>query len=180
MGIIPIRALGDPVLRARAAEVDTFDATLRRLMDDMFETMYDAPGVGLAAPQVGVSLRFFVYDDGQDTKGAVANPRLVHVEGEQVEEEGCLSIPGLYYETNRAMSVRLEGQDVDGGPISLEGEALLARIFQHETDHLDGMLFVGRLSAEDRRQAMSLLRDAELAPEASAGRGRFSRPARRR
>src|SRR3989442_2469093 len=113
MGIIPIRALGDPVLRARAAEVDTFDATLCRLMDDMFETMYDAPGVGLAAPQVGGSLRFFVYDDGQDTKGAVANPRLVHVEGGQVEEGGGRSIPGPYYETHRPMSLRFQGQDLD-------------------------------------------------------------------
>jgi peptide deformylase len=162
VAIIPIRTLGDPVLRATASDVEAFDEALRRLRDDMFETMYDAPGVGLAAPQVGLSLRFFVYDDGQGSKGAVANPRLTEVEGEQIEEEGCLSIPGLYYETPRASTVRLEGQDATGAPLALEAEGLLARIFQHETDHLNGMLFVDRLTAEDRRQAMALLRDQDL------------------
>jgi len=162
MAIIPIRTLGDPVLRAPAEDVEAFDESLRRLRDDMFDTMYDAPGVGLAAPQVGLSLRFFVYDDGQGSKGAVANPRVTLLHAKQTEEEGCLSIPGLYHETPRALMVRLEGWDVEGQRVRLEGEGLLARIFQHETDHLNGMLFIDRLSEEERRQAMAELRDQEL------------------
>jgi peptide deformylase len=176
MAIIPIRTLGDPVLRARAAEVEAFDDTLRRLRDDMFETMYDAPGVGLAAPQIGLSLRFFVYDDAQGQKGAVANPHLTVIEGDQADEEGCLSIPGFYYETPRAMRVRLQGQDASGRPLDLEGEGLLARIFQHETDHLEGMVFLDRLAEEDRRKAMALLRDQELGLNPK----RVSRSGRRR
>ena len=109
MTLIPIRTLGDPVLRTPASDVQSFDDALRRLADDMFETMYDAPGVGLAAPQVGLSLRFFVYDDGEGSTGAVANPTVAHMQGEQVEEEGCLSVPGLYYETTRALVVRTPG-----------------------------------------------------------------------
>ena len=168
MAIIPIRRLGDPVLRTPAPDVQSFDEFLRRLTDNMFETMYDAPGVGLAAPQVGVSLRFFVYDDGQGSKGAVANPRLVRAEGEQVDEEGCLSVPGLYYETPRALRIRVEGQDIQGRPIAVDGAGLLARIFQHETDHLEGMLYLDRLSPDDRRRALQLLREQEL----GAGRAR--------
>jgi peptide deformylase len=162
MAILPIRRLGDPVLKTPAEDVETFDRSLRRLADDMFDTMYDAPGVGLAAPQIGLSLRFFVYDDGQGSRGAVANPKLTLLDGELVEDEGCLSIPGLYYETARAAQARVEGQDSKGDPIALEGEGLLARIFQHETDHLGGMLFIDRLTAEERRRAMALLRDQEL------------------
>ncbi len=162
MAIIPIRRLGDPGLRTPAVDVQSFDEFLRRLTENMFETMYDAPGVGLAAPQVGVSLRFFVYDDGQGSKGAVANPRLVQADGEQVDEEGCLSVPGLYYETPRALRVRVEGQDTQGKPVTVEGAELLARIFQHETDHLDGMLYLDRLPPEDRRRALTLLREQEL------------------
>ena len=162
MAILPIRTLGDPVLKTPAEDVETFDRSLRRLADDMFDTMYDAPGVGLAAPQIGLSLRFFVYDDGQGSKGAMANPTLTLLDGELVEDEGCLSIPGLYYETPRAAQARVEGQDLEGKPVALEGEGLLARIFQHETDHLGGMLFLDRLTAEERRGAMALLRDQEL------------------
>jgi peptide deformylase len=176
MAILPIRTLGDPVLRAPAADVETFDGTLRRLEQDMFETMYDAPGVGLAAPQVGLSLRFFVYDDGQGQKGAVANPVFARSDGEQVGEEGCLSIPGLYYETPRANVVTLVGQHHDGRPVELEAEGLLARIFQHETDHLSGILFLDRLPEQERRQALSQLRDADL----GSPPGRFSRASRRR
>ncbi len=162
MAIIPIRRMGEPVLRTPAAEVQGFDEALRRLRDDMFETMYDAPGVGLAAPQIGLSLRFFVYDDQEGSKGAVANPRLTLLDGQQISEEGCLSVPGLYYETPRALGVRLEGQDVEGRPVTMEAEGLLARIFQHEADHLDGMLYLDRLAPEDRRRAMAVLSDREL------------------
>jgi len=128
----------------------------------MFETMYDAPGVGLAAPQVGLSLRFFVFDDGDGTKGALANPVIVESSGEQLEEEGCLSIPGVYHQTPRAMHVRIEGLDLQGQPVSLEGDELLARIFQHETDHLNGTLYIDRLTDPERRSVLAELRDREL------------------
>jgi peptide deformylase len=163
LSILAIRRIGDPVLRESSREVETFDDLLRRLYKDMLETMYDAPGVGLAAPQVGLALRFFVFDPGDGSgPGAVANPVLSDPEGEQLEDEGCLSIRGLWYPTSRAERVRVTGLDLDGYPISMVGEGLLARIFQHETDHVNGMLFIDRLSPEDRRQAMAELREQEL------------------
>jgi peptide deformylase len=163
VSVLPIRKLGDPVLREPCRDVEVFDELMLRLYRDMLDTMYDAPGVGLAAPQVGLSLRFFVYDanDG-DGPGAVANPVLCEHEGEHVEEEGCLSIPNLWFPTSRAVRVRVTGLDLDGRPISLEGEGLRARIFQHETDHVNGLLFIDRLSDEDRRQAMADLRERDL------------------
>lgn len=173
MTILPIRTLGDPMLRAPCAPVEHFDRALRRLYDDMLETMYDAPGVGLAAPQVGLSLRLFVFDAGpkEDRRpGAVANPVLADPQGEQTDEEGCLSIPNLWHPTTRAMRIRVTGQDLHGGPISIEGEGLVARIFQHETDHVNGMLFIDRLGQEERRQAMAAIREREL-----AGRSRWRR-----
>jgi len=160
------------VLREPCRDVEVFDQLMRRLYEDMLETMYDAPGVGLAAPQIGLSLRFFVYD-ANDGSGpvAVANPVLSEHQGEQVEEEGCLSIPGLWYPALRALQVRVTGQDLDGRPISLEGQGLLARIFQHETDHVNGTLFIDRLSEEDRRKAMAEMRDRDLgASSARPGR----------
>lgn len=163
--ILPIRRLGDPVLREPAQAVESFDGVLRRLCDDMLETMYDAPGVGLAAPQVGLSLRFFVFD-ANDGSGphAVANPILSGLEESQEEEEGCLSIPGLWYRSRRALRAQVDGRDVDGNPISFQGDGLVARIFQHETDHLEGTLFIDRLSERDRRQALAALRDQDLNP----------------
>ncbi len=158
-----MRMLGDPVLREPCREVETFDELLARLYHDMLATMYHAPGVGLAAPQVGLSLRFFVFDqDKGDNPGALANPVLTAVEGEQIDEEGCLSIPNLWYPAKRAMRVRVEGRGLHGEPVSYEGEGLLARIFQHETDHLNGLLFLDRLEDEDRRQAMAEIREREL------------------
>jgi peptide deformylase len=163
MSILPIRTLGSPVLREPCRDVETFDVLLERLAQDMVATMYDAPGVGLAAPQVGLSLRFFVFDanDGSGSH-AVANPVLADLEGEQTDDEGCLSIPGLWYPTPRSLHARVDGRDVKGRPVSFEGEGLLARIFQHETDHVNGMLFIARLSEADRRQAMAQLRDIEM------------------
>jgi peptide deformylase len=163
MSILPIRTLGSPVLREPCREVETFDEVLERLSKDMVATMYDAPGVGLAAPQVGLSLRFFVFDanDGSGSH-AVANPVLSELDGEQTDDEGCLSIPGLWYPTPRSLHARVDGQDAKGQPVSFEGEGLLARIFQHETDHVNGMLFIDRLSETDRRQAMGQLREIEL------------------
>ena len=174
MGKLQIRVLGDPVLRERGRDVDAFDAALWRLADDMLETMYDAPGVGLAAQQVGLSLRLFVYDPGDGTgSGAVANPEvtLLEEEGEIEQDEGCLSIPGHYFPTRRAARVRLSGQDLDGRPIVAEADGLLARIFQHETDHTNGMLFVDRLDPDARRAAMAQINAGELDLRALKGRG---------
>ena len=163
MSVHRIRKLGDPVLREPCRDVEVFDDALRSLVHDMTETMYAAPGVGLAANQVGRALRVFVYDAGDGTgPGAVANPEIGQEEGEQDEEEGCLSIPGVYRPTRRALHVRLSGMDVGGAPLALEADGLLARIFQHETDHLDGMLYLDRLPPEDRRRALTLLREQEL------------------
>ena len=163
MTIIPIRTLGEPVLKIPARDVEAFDETLARLAEDMFETMYDAPGVGLAAPQVGLSLRFFVFDSGQGHAGAVANPVLSETDGEQEADEGCLSVPGLYFPTVRFAHVRLDGQDLQGRPITLYGDELVARIFQHETDHTDGLLYLDRLDRRERKLAMAELRQRDLA-----------------
>lgn len=162
MTVMPIRTLGDPVLRERATPVERFDEALRRLAGDMLETMYAAPGVGLAANQVGLRLACFVYDDREGNTGFVANPELSEAEGEQTMEEGCLSIPGPYHETTRAMRVRLRGLDLQGEPIDVVAEELLARIFQHETDHLGGLLYVDRLDDEGRRDVMRQLREIEV------------------
>jgi peptide deformylase len=162
MAILPIRRLGDPVLREKARPVERFDATLRRLAQDMFETMYAAPGVGLAAPQVGIASRFFVYDDGESGPRFLANVELVDLQGDEVNEEGCLSIPGPFYPTSRAGRVLARGQDVDGNDVEVRGEGLLARILQHETDHTNGRLFIDRLDDEGRRAVMRLMREHEL------------------
>jgi len=160
--IIPIRTLGDPVLKAPTKPVERFDGALHRLVDDMVETMYAAPGVGLAAPQVGLSMSLFVFDDGETGPMCLANPRLSDPEGEQVQEEGCLSIPGPFYPTARAARIRCLGQDAHGNPIEMVGEGLLARILQHETDHLGGTLFIDRLDDEGRRSVLAELRRIEL------------------
>ena len=179
MTILPIRLLGDPVLREPCLDVESFDRSLRTLYEDMLETMYEAPGVGLAAPQVGLSLRFFVYDAEKGSgAGAVANPTIVEAEGELHEEEGCLSIPELWAPAARAKRVRLQGLDLRGKAVELEGEDLLARIFQHETDHLNGTLFIDRLDREDRKQLMAELRDRDLIGHA-AGHSRESSRGRR-
>jgi peptide deformylase len=163
VSVLPIRILGDPVLREPSRDVETFDELMHSLYEDMLETMYKAPGVGLAAPQIGLSLRFFVYDaERGNGPGAIANPLLSEMEGEIVQDEGCLSIPNLWYPTARAERVRVEGLDLRGDPVTVHADGLLARVFQHEIDHLNGMLFIDRLSEEDRRKAMSTLREQEL------------------
>jgi peptide deformylase len=172
VSVLPIRTLGDPVLREPSRDIETFDELMVRLYQDMLETMYHAPGVGLAAPQIGLSLRFFVYDaERGNGPGAIANPVLSEMEGGIVDEEGCLSIPNLWYPTRRAERVRIDGLDLEGNPVTIRAEGLLARVFQHETDHLNGMLFIDRLSEEDRRKAMGMLREREL----GAQQGRLRR-----
>jgi peptide deformylase len=160
--IVPIRTLGDPVLRQPARPVTEFDRALRRLCDDMVETMYAAPGVGLAGPQVGVSFRLFVFDDGETGPRAIANPTLSDAEGQIAEEEGCLSIPGPYHATARFETIRCQGQDAKGKDVEILGEGLLARILQHETDHLDGTLYIDRLDEDGRREVLAELRRIEL------------------
>jgi peptide deformylase len=166
MSTLRIRTFGDPVLRDPARPVEDFDEALRRLADDMVTTMHEAPGVGLAAPQVGRSLRLIVFDIAEEDDGdgarALANPVLRDEWGEQVGEEGCLSIPGLYYPVSRAMKVWAEGYDVEGGEVTIEAEELLARVLQHEVDHLNGVLFIDRLDAEHRSEAMAAIRDQAL------------------
>ena len=160
-----IRTLGDPALREPAKPVTDFDRRLRTVRDDMLATMYDAPGVGLAGPQVGISRRFFVFDDGETGPLFMANPVLIDPQGELLEEEGCLSIPGPYHETKRFSRITCHGHDVEGAPIEITGEGLLARILQHETDHLDGKLYIDRLDDEGRRAVMAELRRIELGLE---------------
>ena len=139
-----IRLVGDPVLRQRAAEVTDIDGKLVKLAADMLETMYDAPGVGLAAPQVGIQKRIFVYDVGEGP-GAVVNPTIHEVTGEWTYEEGCLSVPGLYWPIVRPARVHLTGYDLEGNEIEIEATELMARMLQHEVDHLDGTLYVDRM-----------------------------------
>lgn len=170
--LLPIRILGDPVLREPAKPVESFDRALRRLAKDMIETMYEAPGVGLAAPQVGISLQLFVFDDGEHGPLFIANPELLDGEGEVILEEGCLSIPGPYHPTTRFESIRCRGLDARGEPQEFVGQGLLARIFQHETDHLRGMLYIDRLDDEGRKAVLAELRRIELGLVEPRGRRR--------
>lgn len=175
--ILPIRTLGDPVLKTPAKPVTEFDRRLKVLAQDMVETMYDAPGVGLAGPQVGISLRLFVFDDGETGPSFMANPVLSGASGEVLIDEGCLSIPGPFHPTTRFERITCTGQDIDGTPRELAGEGLLARIFQHETDHLDGMLYIDRLDAEGRRAVLAELRRLELTIDDPQTRRRLRRDA---
>ena len=160
MSVRPIRLFGDPVLRTPAKPVVDFDKELRTLVADLTDTMMDAPGRGLAAPQLGVGLRVFTwYVDGE--LGHLVNPQLTLSEDTQDGEEGCLSIPGLSIDCRRALHVVAHGLDMHGEPLLVEGSEMLARAIQHETDHLDGILFVDRLDREARREAMKFIREAE-------------------
>jgi peptide deformylase len=154
---------GDPVLRQRASEVDSIDGQLKQLADDMFHTMYEAPGVGLAAPQVGVQKRMFVYDANDDLgPRAIVNPVLSEASGEWSFDEGCLSVPGLSWPIVRPKEVHLTGYDLDGNEVSLEADEFLARVFQHEVDHLDGVLLIERLDDDQRKEAKRILRTRAL------------------
>jgi peptide deformylase len=165
MAIQPIRLFGDPVLRTPAEPVTTFDKELRKLVRDLVDTMQDAPGAGLAAPQIGVGLRVFTYDvDG--VVGHLINPELDLSDEQQDGDEGCLSFPGLAFPCKRAMHAVAKGFNEYGDPVIIEGSELLARCVQHETDHLDGILFIDRLDAEQRKLAMRAIREADWAGEA--------------
>jgi peptide deformylase len=156
-----IRIVGDPVLRQRAAEIDDIDGRLVRLTDEMFDAMYDAPGIGLAAPQVGVGKRLFVYDIGEGRE-VLVNPVISETDGEWVYDEGCLSVPEMSFEIVRPKRVHLTGLDLDGNEVSLEADELLARLFQHELDHLDGVLLLDLLDEDQRKVAMRELRQRSM------------------
>jgi peptide deformylase len=153
-----IRLFGDPVLRTPAEPVTSFDAELRGVVTDLMDTLVGRPGrAGVAAPQIGVSARVFAYDaDG--VRGHVVNPVLTDLDGEQDEDEGCLSLPGLAFPTARAMSVTVSGADQHGAPLRFAATGFLARAMQHETDHLDGRLYVDTLRGERRKQALREIR----------------------
>jgi peptide deformylase len=153
-----IRQFGDPVLTQRAAPVTDIDGGLARLVDDMLVTMHEARGLGLAAPQVGVQKRLFVYQMEEREPLAIVNPTIVESRGEWEYEEGCLSIPGLYFPIVRPKEVHLTGWDIDGREVSIEADELEARCFLHELDHLDGQLLLTRLDKSQRKEAMRELR----------------------
>jgi peptide deformylase len=151
MAVLRVRKYGDPVLRRRARPVEAVTPEIRALVDDMIDTMYDEIGLGLAASQVGVTLRLMVVaDDEGRAARALVNPAIVEQGGSVTAEEGCLSIPGVFAPVTRAEWVRLEAQDLDGAPIALRARGLRARVFQHEMDHLDGVLFIDRLDPVTR------------------------------
>ena len=147
MAVLKVRRYGDPVLRRRATAVETVTPDVRRLVDDMIDTMYDEVGIGLAAPQVGASVRLLVVGD-EEGRGAQAlvNPAITAQGGTLTAEEGCLSVPGIFAQVTRSEWVTLQAQDLDGRPIAITARGLRARVFQHEIDHLDGVLFIDRLA----------------------------------
>jgi peptide deformylase len=162
MAILKIRTFGDPVLRQKARPVERITELHRKLIEDMFDTMRDAPGVGLAAPQVGVLERIFVWELEEES-GVVINPKIVSRSPATIAgEEGCLSLPGVVFDVDRSVEVVVEGLDQNGEPVRIESEEMLARIVQHEIDHLDGVLFIDHLPEESRRQALGVLRNLAL------------------
>ncbi len=166
MSIQPIRYFGDPVLTTPTSMVTTYDKELRNLVADLTDTMLDAPGAGLAAPQIGVALRVFVWNV-DDELGHLINPTLDLSDELQDGDEGCLSFPALTYNTPRALRAVAKGFNMHGEPVTIEGTEFLARALQHETDHLDGVLFIDRLSAEDRKLAMKEIRESDWFGEAT-------------
>lgn len=161
MAIYPIRTFGDPVLRTKAAEVTDDAESLQRLVDGMLETMYAAPGVGLAAPQIGISKAIFVADVG-DGPFVMVNPEVVELSGTWTFDEGCLSVPGYYWPIKRPGYCEARGTDIHGNEVVYEGEELMGRVLQHEIDHLHGMLLLERLSRRTKKQALKEMRERQL------------------
>ena len=171
MASYTIRVFGDPVLKRPTALVTDIDGALVNLVDAMYETMYEAPGVGLAASQVGVQKRFFVYDINDETgPHVIFNPEIVESSGEWTYEEGCLSLPGLAFEIVRPKLVTVKGIDIHGNEVVIEGDELLGRVFLHEIDHLDGVLMLDRLERDDRKRAMRELREQGMGVPTPGGR----------
>jgi len=161
MALFPIRTFGDPVLRTVAEPIDEVTSSIERLIDDMFETMYDAPGVGLAAPQIGVSKAIFVADIG-DGPFVMINPEIAELSGEWVWDEGCLSVPERFWPITRPGFARACGLDLSGGAVEYSGDELMGRVLQHEIDHLNGMLLLERLGRRVKKQALRELRREAL------------------
>ncbi len=159
-----IRVYGDPVLKAVAEKVQNIDGKLVALADDMLDTMYEAPGIGLAGPQIGVQKQIFVWDIDDDPQ-VILNPTIVEASGEWVYDEGCLSIPGLFVEMVRPKQILVRGVDLDGNEIEVEADELLARLFQHEIDHLQGVLMFDRMTEDQRKVAMREYRIREEDPK---------------
>ena len=162
-----IRIVGDPVLRKRSAEVTDITAPMVALVEEMFETMYEAPGIGLAAPQVGVGSRFFVYDVEDDPR-VLINPVITGSDGEWYYDEGCLSVPGQFFEICRPKQIEVSGIDLDGNEVVFEADELLSRLIQHELDHLDGKLLLDLLEPDVAKAAKKAVRErlmADAAPE---------------
>ena len=171
MAVLKVRRYGDPVLRRRAVPVSEVTPQIRRLVEDMTETMYDEVGIGLAAPQIGHSLRLLVVGD-EEGRGvqALVNPVITESGGTVTAEEGCLSLPGIFADVTRAQWVRLEAQDLEGRPIALTARGLRARVFQHEIDHLDGVLFIDRLDPVTRDRIKRRIKKEGFTEDASAHR----------
>ena len=165
MAVLSMRRYGDPILRLLAGPVAAVTPEIKTLIADMAETMWHQVGIGLAAPQIGVSLRIFVMDDGKRGARAIINPVVTERGGVVKEEEGCLSLPGIFAEVERSKSLRIEGLDGDGQPISFEAQGLQAKIIQHELDHLDGVLFIDRLPPVTRDRIKKKIQKEGLAPE---------------
>lgn len=156
-----IRTFGDPVLKRICTDFDQIDDYTVKLAADMMTTMYDARGVGLAGNQVGMSKRIFTYDSGNGP-GTIVNAKIVESSGEWKYDEGCLSVPGLYFSIVRPKKITLQGLDIDGKELIIEADEYLARIFQHEVDHLEGLLLLDRLEPDERKGALKALRDRQL------------------
>ena len=162
--VLEIRVYPDEVLKKKAEEVKEFDKNLKETVENMFETMYKRGGVGLAANQVGILKRIVVIDihSGKELQGkeriVLVNPEIIALEGEEIKEEGCLSLPGLYRKVKRALYAKVKAQNLEGEVFEIEGEGLLARAFQHEIDHLNGIVFIDRLSPLSRRLALEKYR----------------------
>lgn len=150
MAVLPIRTFPDEVLKKKAKEIENINGDVAKLAQDMLETMYQAPGIGLAAPQVGESIRLIVFDishkEEKPDPHILINPVITAFEGEEVMEEGCLSVPGVYAKVRRPAKIEVKGFDIDGNEVVMQVDGLMARVIQHEVDHLDGYLFIDRLS----------------------------------
>jgi len=168
-----IRTYGDPVLKSKASEVSDINGKIARLVDDMFDTLYESEsGIALAAPQIGVQKQIFVWDV-DDQHMAIINPQIVESSGEWVYDEGCLSIPGLYVEMLRPNHVLVRGYTVDGDEVEIEASELMGRLFQHEIDHLQGVLMFDRMTPEQRKEAMTEYRRLQEAPPTEAPKRRL-------
>ncbi|MGH7263337.1 MAG: peptide deformylase [Candidatus Rokuibacteriota bacterium] len=169
MAILSVRLYGDPVLRRRAEPVGAVTPEIQQLLDDMVETMYDQAGIGLAAPQVGIGLRLLALEEGSGVARAYLNPAIVDQGGQVTEEEGCLSLPGIFADVTRAEWVDVEARDRSGEPIRRRASGLLARVFQHEIDHLDGVLFIDRLDKVSRDRIKRQIKREGFPEDVAAG-----------